>query len=112
MVRGIAPKMLSKVDVYYKILQDLRQNSIYMYRLSIVISAKGGTVAKVRLYPVPGNLGVKLCLCDTGLRGPLLTRLTTYIYMHTSEFDSLSYISPANPNPSTAKAICGRHTAI
>lgn len=47
---------------------------------------------------------MKLGLCNTGLRKPLSTRHTTtgphsYTHMNSSDSDSLSYISPANPIP-------------
>jgi hypothetical protein len=51
-VNAIAIEKLSKVGVYHGILQDLRQNFIYVYRFFFFISAKEGTAAKDRLFPV------------------------------------------------------------
>jgi hypothetical protein len=55
-VDAIAIEKFSKVGVYYEILQDLRQNFIYVYRFYLFISAKEGTAAKDRLFPVLGPL--------------------------------------------------------
>ena len=44
------------IDRYYIILQYLLQNFIYLHWMGIAISAKEGTSAKDRTYPVPIEL--------------------------------------------------------
>src|SRR5258706_8469843 len=52
MARAIVLQKFSKVDRYHIILQNLLQNFSYLHWMGITISAKEGTLAKDRTYPV------------------------------------------------------------